>query len=353
MRLPHNGAMRRRLALLAFGAIVAASAPALADVTEAAKAEAARAFDEGRKLRDQRDFDKAASAFDRSVKAEPSIGGFYNLAFAYEQLGRTRPALDAYLEALKLAVKNGDAREKETNEAIKKLLATHNYVTVVFQNESDIVAGLRVVVDGEVVPDEQLKGEIFRPKTTHEVVVSAPGRKDRRYLGVQNRAEVRIALGEPAPTGAGAVSPPPPPPPPPSSGGGWGWQKWTGVGMIGGGVVSLAVASILYFPNMTKQLSLNSEADDKCSGGKCPNDTPTRQFVTRNNDNIRDLKDKTPAIIVTGAIGALLVGGGIYVFATAPSGSAEQPPPTPNALRVRVVPQVGVRDSSLTFVGSF
>jgi len=335
--------MRRRLAVLVLGASLAASSPALADNPEAAKA-----FDEGRKLRDQRDFEKAATAFERSVAAEPSIGAYYNLAFSYDQLGRTRDALDAYRKALKIAKDKGDPREKESTEAITKLLETHNYVTVIVPDDVEKMAGVRVAVDGEAVPEKQLKGEVFRSGTQHEVVVSAPGRKDRRVKAA-NKQPVTVTLGDAYETTTSA----PPPPPPEAPSGGWGWQKWTGVGMVGGGVVSLTVTAVLFFPYLAERLSLDSEISDTCPSGTCPSGAASKDLARRNNANIQDADDKRVPMIVTGVLGGLLIGGGIYLFATAPSASAETAPPPPNTLRVRVVPQVSSHDTGLSVVGSF
>jgi tetratricopeptide (TPR) repeat protein len=349
MRLPHNGAMRRRLAMLVFGVALASSSPALADGAEAGKA-----FDEGRKLRDQKDFDKAASAFERSVAAEPSIGAYYNLAFSYEQLGRTRDALDAYRKALKLAKEKGDPREKESNDAIAKLLETHNYVTVLVSDEADKTAGVRIVVDGEVVPQKQLKGEVFRSGTQHEVVISAPGRKDRR-VAVANRQHVTVTLGE---VHDGASSPPPPPPPPVESHGeGWGWQKWTGVGLGVAGVGALVVGAVFTADYFSTRSDILERFNKLCKSG-CPScgsttPTPTTMALGKLNEEAQANEDRAPLRqAIAYGVGGLLLVGGVYLFVTAPSGSTEASPPA-SGLRVRVVPQVGVRDNGLSVVGTF
>lgn len=350
MRLLHNGAMRRRLAILVFGALLAASSPALAD-----NPEASRAFDEGRKLRDQRDFEKAATAFERSVAAEPSIGAYYNLAFSYDQLGRTRDALDAYRKALKMAKDKGDPREKEASEAVAKLLETHDYVTALVPGDVDKMAGVRVVVDGEQVPQKQLKGEVFRPGTQHEAVISAPGRKDRR-VNVANKQPFWVVLGDAydAPTSLG---PQPPPSPPESTGGGWGWQKWTGVGL---GVAGLGavVAGVAFTADF---FSTKSDIEDEFKR-ICVVDPVTKQNACNNGQRSRleqlnaDAEANQDRALVRQLVaygaGSLLVAGGIYLFVTAPSGSTEPAPP-PSGLRVRVVPQVGSRDTGLSVLGTF
>jgi hypothetical protein len=72
------------------------------------------------------------------------------------------------------------------------------------------------------------------------------------------------------------------------------------------------------------------------------------------NANEADAKSATPVWIVVGAVGALMIGGGAYLFATAPSRASE---PAPSAARTRVdvhvVPRVGLHDSGLGVVGTF
>ena len=249
--------------MFVLGASLAASSPALAD-----SADAGKAFDEGRKLRDQRDFERAAGGVRAQRRGGASIGAYYNLAFSYNELGRTREALDAYRTAQKMAKDKGDPREKEATEAVTTLLETHNYVTLNVPDDVDKTAGVRIVVDGEAIPQTHLKGEVFRSATQHEVVVSAPGRKERR-VKLANKQTLTVTLGDAYETATSPLSPPPPPPPEASSGG-WGWQKWTGAGMVAGGVVSLTITGILFFPYLAERLSLNSEISDRCGDETVP-----------------------------------------------------------------------------------
>ena len=358
MRLAHNAAMRRLLAILVLGGLVAATSPAFAD-----NAEAGKAFDEGRKLRDQRDFEKAANAFERSIAAEPSVGAYYNLAFSYEQLGRFRDALDAYRNSRRLAKDKGDPREKEATEAVTKLLETHNFVTVIVSDDVDKTANVRVTIDGEAVAPHKLAGEVFRSGTQHEVVVSAPGRKERR-IKVANRQPVTVTLGDPY-----EATPPPPPPPAETSSGGWGWQRWTGVGLGVAGLGAVAFSLVRLFSYLGEESSLadtRAKAAEPClKNGDgaivgCPDRSDAsplwKTLKTANdayNDNERSAKNGAPLTVGVGVVGVLLIGGGIYLFATAPSASSAAQASPPNTLRMRVVPQVGVRDTGLSVIGTF
>jgi hypothetical protein len=346
--MPHNGAMRRSLAILAFAASIAASSPAWADTAEATKA-----FEEGRRLRDQRDFEKAAAAFERSVAAERSIGGYYNLAFSYEQLGRTRDALDAYRASAAIAKEKNDPREKEANEAVTKLLETHNYVTLQTADDVATTAGLRIVVDGEVVPAKQYKGEVFRSGSQHEILVTAPGRREVR-LQAGNKQAVPIVLGESA---REMTAPPPVPPSTEPTGVGWGWQQWTGVGVGVAGLATIGVGVVLTLAHASEQSDLESSFPAACR--ETPDDparcTPElRSQVVQTNQKIEDNKTSaaTTLGIVYGLGGVLLVTG-IITFLTAPSGPSHEP----STARLRVVPQLetphGAGATGLTVLGSF
>ena len=333
--------MRRRLAILVFGALLAASAPAWADTGEAMKA-----FAEGQKLRDQRDFDKAATAFERSVAAEPSVGAYYNLGFSYEQLGRTRDGLDAYRQAALIAKDKRDPRADEANDAIAKLLDTHNYVTLQLADDIAATTGLRVVVDGEVVPAKQHKGEVFRSASQHQIVISAPGRKDVR-LQARNKQSVSVVLGEPY--GQTATPPTPPTPPPADTGGGWGWQKWAGVGVGAAGLVTVAVGVVLNLKHNGNVNDLDAQQPIACRNDtKCGGEASLVQSAEALNRRIDDENSSAKTTLpIVYSLGTALFVGGLVLFFTAPSDASA------TTARVRMVPQVGMRDTGLAVVGTF
>ena len=362
-------AMRTRhaVARFALAALAAASASGIAVTTSTpawadTHADAVKAFEEGRKLRET-DAEKAARAFERSVSLEPSIGAYYNLGQVNEQLDRPRDAVDAFRTAEKLAVQKSDTRNKDARDAWTKILDTHNYVVLAVSNEVKSAPGLAVIVDDVPVPEAQLVGEVFRPTTTHEIVVRATGRKDVRLAAVPNRQAVAITLGiEIAPTTA--PTPTPEPPPEPASGG-WGWQKWTGVGMmaVGAGGVAYTLIGILGYTS--KQRSLDDArqpfASPKCTGAagrfdRCTGGLDPAQGNAAFADyaaNEQSAKDSEPVWIIVGSASALLIGAGVYLFATAPARTSELPPPAARATHWQVIPRVGLHDSGLGVVGTF
>lgn len=348
--------MRCRLAALTLTTLLAASTPAWADN----HAEALRLFEEGKKQRDKGDLQKALTSFQASLGAEPSIGAYYNLGLINETLGHPQEAAEAYKSSATLAKQRGDVREQEALDAITKLRETHNYVTLRTTPDVAATPGLRVVLDGETVASALLNGDVFRASPSHELVISATGRSDRR-LRPRNKESATVLLGEPV--GPVGSAPPPPTVEEPKSGGGWGWQKWAGVGAMGAGVVTAVIGvipAVGYFSDseaiqnemraLCKTRLDSGKFENRCAkpGTKPPQPTDEASAIFARAKELDDSSTRRN-IIVFSLAGVLVVGGAI-LFLTAPSTSTE---PTPPAARLRLVPQVGLRDAGLFAVGTF
>ena len=322
--------MRAWFTMLTLGALLAVAAPARADTSEAVKA-----FDEGRKLRDERLFDLAAKAFERSLALEKSIGAHFNLGFCYDQLSRPYDALAAYRSAANLARERNDPRLGDANSAIQKLLESHDHVVLVTPAEVMKVPGLHVEVDKHPVPEDRLNGELFSAGTLHTVTVDAAGHaRARSSPNLKNGERFTVVLG---PTRVEPGAP-------------WGWQKWTGVGLVGAGVVTASVGLFLALDYYSEQKQLQSDLTAFCNAqpnGKCgPGSAGVATYFKRAED--LDSTSVTRNVIVFGAAGALVVGGAVLFF-TAPSPAKEKAP----AATVRVLPHVGERDTGLSLIGTF
>ncbi|CAN5922052.1 hypothetical protein BH11MYX4_BH11MYX4_52190 [soil metagenome] len=235
------------------------------------------------------------------------------------------------------------------NDAVKKLLETHDHVVLRTSPEIGATPGLQVEVDSLAVPKTELNGEVFRAGALHTVKVVASGRAEL-VTRVTNRTTFTVVLG-PSSSGAGSepAGPAPADPAPVTRDGGWGWQKWTGVGMAGAGVVSTAMGIVLVVKYRSDGADLQKEADAACADGKCPGaSNPTAQ---RFRDRASELDSDAVRnnLITFGLGGALLVGGAVLFF-TAPSTSLTAPS---SGARVRVLPHVGSRDTGLAVVGTF
>lgn len=352
--------MRSGLTVVAFfAATLLSSAPAFADT----HGDAVKLFEEGRKQRDQGDLEKAARTFDRSIALEPSVGAYYNLGLINDQLGRPREAVDALRKSKNLAHERGDARERDAVDALGKLLDTRNYVIVNVTEDVATAPGLRITLDGDVVPKEHFNGEVFRSATSHDLVVSATGRKDL-HLSVKNKQPASAILGE----AAGATTPPPPPPPPPpeKSEGGWGWQKWTGVGLIGAGAVTAGIGVVVALGYYSDQEDLETRFKAECSPQVGGQRFPCNQETGNNRAKGAALKEEAESldsgavlrnVVVFGLAGAAIAGG-IILLVTAPSSSEtsagpEHRAPAAARVRVRVAPRLAPNEQGFSLVGTF
>lgn len=230
--------------------------------------------------------------------------------------------------------RTNDARLKDVDAAIKKLLDANEWVTLRTSPDVAAAPGLQVELDGKAVPKTELNAEVIRPSTAggHTVKVTAIGRGDASTPGVASRASFTVVMG---PT----IDAAPPP-------GRWGWQKWSGVGLVGAGVVAAAVGVVGSVKYRSDVAALQSKADITCKDKACagPAGEPAADQLRRraqdlDSDAIRD------GLITYGLAGALVVGGAVLFF-TAPSSSS-------SAARLQVVPRVGAQESGLSVAGTF
>ena len=357
-------AMRSRgFAVVAFMAFVLASPSAHADNHN----EAVKAFEAGVKQRENRELEKAVASFRLSLQMEPSIGAYYNVGLLSDTLNHHRESVDAFRKAAALAKEKSDPREKDANDQISRILETHPHVALSTTDEILSAPGLRVVVDGEVVPHSQLNGEVFHDRSSHEIVIAAKDRKDLR-IQAKNRQLVAIVLGEPSPTGGGPP-PPPTPEPTPTTQGGWGWRQWTSVGLVGAGVLTAIIGAVAATGWYDDQDALQARANNACSPTqpappappivvmpcKIKNPDGTKLTTPKGQGFFDEAKDLDSKYIVQNvvvfSIAGLLIAGGAVLFLTAPKESANAPQAA--KATVRIVPDIGPHQAGWGLVGSF
>jgi hypothetical protein len=343
-------AMRLRLAAVVVTTALLASGSARADHDAAV-----RLFDEGRKLRDDKQFANAARAFEKSIKEEESIGAYYNLGLVNESMQNWREALVAYRRALALAQERKDNRDKDALAAIGLILDKQSYVTVKVSDAISQIQGLKVVLDGTDVPPKEFNGEVFRKSTNHTLVVIAPGH-NQLPLSAKNHETITVVLGD-----AINESPTPPPPIPDKPGKraepGLGWQKPTGIALLGIGVVGAVIGIVFTADFFSTRSDLRTEFETTCktkSNNPCgttehPTDT-FRDISNRLDDNVTSAAIKQS--IAYGIAGLALLGG-TYLLVTAPSLTKQESPPAPSTGTVHFVPQIGTHESGLFAVGTF
>ncbi|WP_437928615.1 PEGA domain-containing protein [Sorangium sp. So ce291] len=186
------------VALLLVGLCAASVAePALAQTHDSVAAEAL--FVDGRAAADRGDFEAARVRFAESHRLDPSAGALFNLAYAEEKVERIASAWQHYREvAGQLAP--GDRRLAFAQQRVAALEPKLPRLTV--RPSAPLPAGARVTRDGVALGTGSLGTALPADPGRHEVVVSAPGRGDRRYEVTLRKAESTELLVELAPPSA-------------------------------------------------------------------------------------------------------------------------------------------------------
>lgn len=354
--------MQRTLGFLVLAAGLALAQRAWADPRP--NPEAMRHFLQGKRLRDEGRCAAAIGELEASVGLEPSIGAHYNLGVCNEKLGKNRQALLHYDAALALAKDRTDERLREIRAQREEFLANTPHVRLALT--LPVPPDLRVTVDGEVVPPEDLQAETrLFPSTSgrraHEIVAIAAGFEEAR-LTVDEAALRRhdllpLVLRRPEPEGG---SEPVSPPAVVVQSGGWTWRHWTGIGVGAAGLVAMGFAGYVGVDYLIDRGAANAALDetgcfDEARVFTCPARDVTRADVAgaveRNNTLENGMKDKAPFAIGAAAVGGLLVAGGLVLFLTAPRAESAAAPPA--GLALGVAPIVGPAHQGCALMGTF
>lgn len=320
-------------------------------------------FEAGRRLRDAGDCARAIAEFDKSISAERSIGAYYNLGYCHEQLSHRQEAHDAYVNARQLASVKKDDRLREISGALAALMETPHIRLVLPQ---PLPAGTEIRVDDQLVLPAFYAAEtvVFTtPAKTHTVIVTAPGYEERRET-VDVKQVKPIELRRPAPKAA----PPPERTPVPVSApvdgspktddGSWTWQHWAGLGLGAVGVGLFTFGSVKFISYRIDEANYGERHDQADACAKVPNTTrcadpvlEDRRRKARAEYTSVETEGRDQAPVMAGAViaGALMIGGGILLYLTAPKSAAASSP----ARGWRFAPVVGADIRGATFGGTF
>ena len=364
-----GASMRPRFVMICtLAALLSASAAARADTSAARKH-----FEAGKKLRDGGDCLRAIPEFDKSLAADASVGGYYNLGYCHEQLAQRQEAYEAYKRAQALASAKKDERLREVSGALAALLETPHIRLVL---PKPLPEGLRITVDDRLVPEAFYATEtvVFTSNAKHHSVrVTAPGFEERREV-VETKGVKPIELRPPPEETAAPAPTPMPAPPPREQARGWTWQHWTGVGLAGAGLVTGVVALAFVLDYLGERSDLDkriadqpcgpdvscqqNEALDRPETPQNEHDDAVARAALLRAENNRLESDITLKGYSLGAIGGGLIVAGVVVYLLAPSASASAAAesaaePRSDRVRFSVVPRLGPRERGLSLVGTF
>lgn len=159
--------------------LVGLALPLVLGVTHAvaqsdAKPEAARLFEEGRKLLADGKPDEACAKFEASLLKDPrAVGTLLNLGLCNERSGKVASALKLFREAYDRA---SEADQKEQRQAAQEHIATltAQVPTVALAIAGPPAPDTKLLIDDDVVPLDT--DELPIDPGRHEIVMTAPGR---------------------------------------------------------------------------------------------------------------------------------------------------------------------------------
>jgi serine/threonine-protein kinase len=298
------------------------SSPGVSAQSEADRATAQALFEAGRTLMDAGNFEEACPKLAESHRLEPAVGTQLNLADCYERTGRLASAWTHYQQVAAAAAKgNQPDRARYANERGEALVARLCKVKIDVQAPSP---DQKVTRDGALVPAAAWGTPVAVDPGNHEIVATAPGKKEWRETVVASTpgavVDVIVPRLEDAPVVAPPVAPSPKPAPdkpkpdePPGDGSA---QRIAGIVVGAVGVVAVGVA-IPFFP---MAVSKDEEAKSRCNpeGTICDAEGTTLRAEAIN------LQTAGIVLAVAGAVTAVT---GLVVFLTAPSGDDAAAPP--------------------------
>ena len=185
-------------------AVLLGSARSFAEVRDPVAAEAL--FTEGRKAFERGDVKSACARFDESQRLDPAVGTLLNLARCKEQLGQTATAWQNY----KRVIDQLQAKDERRTFAQDKVTALEKRLPkLVIQLALSAPKDARVTRDGVELGAASLGLPLPVDPGEHEMVVTAPGRMQRRWHVVVRAGETKEIAVEPGALVQSAVTIPP------------------------------------------------------------------------------------------------------------------------------------------------
>jgi serine/threonine-protein kinase len=284
---------------------------------------------EGRDLLERGQVTDACDKFELSLKREDNVDTLGLLASCHERSGKPGKAWNEF-RRLEGRVPTGEkaAFVAEHLKALDSRVA-----------RARLDVGNRTLTDPRVdnEPVELVQGRIVSDPGDHTIRVEVGGkvltRNARLKLGDNPDIVMTDEPLSPGPTTTPVTAPKPeaaPPESPPSDDG--RSRRTLGYVVTGAGVVLLGVGTFAGI----RTLSLKSDADNACN--KDPNTGTCRGSSTDANDKQDSAKPWSWVSTIGLALGAVGVGAGIYLIATAGSGSS---PVTVTTGGVRMTPTLG------------
>jgi hypothetical protein len=319
-----KGALSAALAICVLASAGKARAQSAQD-----KAAAEVLFEDGKDLMRQKKFGLACPKFAESNRLDTGLGTMLWLADCYDKNGQSASAWGEFREAMDIAARTHDAREKVARDRANRLEPTLSRMAIVV-GPGSMASGMVVKRDGVEV-GQTLWGEaVPGDPGSHTITVTAPKKRPWEtsvlVLRGVKKLDVTVPPLEDLPVSATPPPLPPytpgddtgqnPPPPPPRSTSNGTVQRVTG-GIIGGlGVAGIGAGVGLYL--YANQQVTNSDAKgNKCTGGGFD----TQGCVPGAAADRVHAQNATTGEIISFVGGGVLILTGVVLIVVAPSGS--------------------------------
>jgi hypothetical protein len=327
------------------------------------KAGAEVLFEEGKALMKDKKYALACPKFLESNRLDTGLGTILWLADCYDKNGQSASAWGEFREAVDIAARNHDAREKVARDRSNKLEPTLSKLTILVPLPSQL-PGMVVKRDNVEVGSAIWGEAVPVDPGAHTVTVSAPRKKPwettvQVQRGVKN-LDVHVPALEDAPV---PVTPPPPlvstsreteeaPSRAPVSrssegGGGGGAARAIGGLMIGLGVAGEGAGVGLYFfakAELNDSDALGPNKKPLCSNPNGESSTGCNEQGSYDRSQARNATTGEIASIIGG--GALIVGGIVLIILAPGSGSGGRS-------NARVVPWLGPGVGGMSVQGTW
>ncbi len=275
-------------------------------------------FQEARALLEQGKVAEACPKFAESHRLDPATGTLLGLAMCHEQQGKFASAWAEFVEVQGMAKREGQQKRvdfaKSKADALRLKLST---LTISVGSDVGAIEGLEIKRNGVLVGKGAWNVAAPVDGGEHQIEARAPGRipwgKTVTVANSEAVEAVAVPLLELAPVEEGAAVAEPaasaeasstrerraPPKSTPDEG--LDTQQWVGIGVAGGGLISLGVGGLFLMDALSKK----ADADEECQGNVC------------NADGVRlrnDAVDQGDLATIFSLTGAALMGAGATIY---------------------------------------
>lgn len=258
-------------------------------------------FRDGRRAADAGNYSLACPMFEASYHLDPALGTLLNLADCEEHRGQLALAAHHFRQ-LWAALPTSDDRRALADSRARTLELRAPKLRIVLATTAPAI----VTRDNVTLPAAMLGSSVAVDPGHHVIVVTAAGRQDKRYdvsLGLGEEREVAVSPGESSTPQKPPVVASTPLVKPGST------QRTAAFALGGVGAVALVTGTIFGVVALSHLTSANAG----CDGNVCANQEAVNQFHSAQSFAI--------AADVTLVIGAVLVGGALFLAFTAPHAS--------------------------------